>query len=99
MKINKPVLKSTNPNTSRTLLEQITINSKDKSVRGAVSYWFNVLKATDTIKIDAQNMDFSDAELNQKKVQFTTDTCDHSDSKTSKKCCIFHAKQEKHFDE
>ena len=51
---------------------QITINSKDKSVRGAVSYWFNVLKATDTIKIDAQNMDFSDAELNQKKIHFTT---------------------------
>jgi aminopeptidase N len=51
---------------------QIKINSKDKSVRGAVSYWFNVLKATDTIKIDAQNMEFSDAELNQKKIHFTT---------------------------
>ncbi len=52
---------------------QITINSKDKSVRGAVSYWFNVLKATDTIKIDAQNMDFSDVELNQKEIQFKSD--------------------------
>ncbi|MFV8376799.1 M1 family metallopeptidase [Flavobacterium sp. LB1P62] len=51
---------------------QITINPKDKSVRGAVSYWFDVLKATDTIKIDAQNMDFSDVELNQKEIQFTT---------------------------
>jgi aminopeptidase N len=51
---------------------QITINSKAKSVSGAVSYWFNVLKTTDTIKIDAQNMDFSDVELNQKKIQFTT---------------------------
>ena len=49
---------------------QITINSKDKSVRGVVSYWFNVLKATDTIKIDAQNMDFNDVELNQKEIQF-----------------------------
>jgi len=48
---------------------QITINSKDKSVRGVVSYWFNVLKATDTIKIDAQNMDFNDVELNQKEIQ------------------------------
>ena len=51
---------------------QITINSKAKSVSGAVSYWFNVLKETDTIKIDAQNMDFSDVELNQKKNQFAT---------------------------
>ncbi len=51
---------------------QITINSKAKYVSGAVSYWFNVLKETDTIKIDAQNMDFSDVELNQKKIQFTT---------------------------
>lgn len=51
---------------------QITINPKDKSVGGAVSYWFDVLKAIDTIKIDAQNMDFSDVELNQKKIQFTT---------------------------
>ena len=49
---------------------QITINSKDKSVNGAVSYWFNVLKATDTIKIDAQNMDFYGVELNQKEIQF-----------------------------
>jgi aminopeptidase N len=51
---------------------QITINPKDKSVRGAVSCWFKVLKATDTIKIDAQNMNFTDVELNQKEIQFTT---------------------------
>lgn len=51
---------------------QITINTKDKSVRGAVSYWFDVLKPTDTIKIDAQNMDFTDVELNQKEIQFST---------------------------
>ena len=51
---------------------QITINPKDKSVSGAVSYWFDVLKATDTIKIDAQNMNFSNVELNQKEIQFTT---------------------------
>jgi aminopeptidase N len=49
---------------------QITINPKDKSVKGAVSYWFDVLKPVDTIKIDAQNMDFSDVELNQKRIQF-----------------------------
>ncbi|MFE3871599.1 M1 family metallopeptidase [Flavobacterium sp. ZS1P70] len=52
---------------------QITINTQDKSVRGAVSYWFNVLKPVDTIKIDAQNMAFTDVELNQKQIQFTTD--------------------------
>ena len=51
---------------------QITINPKDKSVSGAVSYWFDVLKVTDTIKIDAQNMNFSNVELNQKEIQFTT---------------------------
>lgn len=51
---------------------QITINPKDKSVSGAVSYWFDVLKATDTIKIDAQNINFSNVELNQKEIQFTT---------------------------
>ncbi|MFV5696410.1 M1 family metallopeptidase [Flavobacterium sp. LB3P122] len=51
---------------------QITINPEDKSVRGAVSYWFDVLKPTDTIKIDAQNMAFTEVELNQKQIQFTS---------------------------
>ena len=52
---------------------QITINPKDKSVTGAVSYWFDVLKQIDTIRIDAQNMDFTDVEMNQKKIPFITD--------------------------
>ncbi|MFE3869195.1 M1 family metallopeptidase [Flavobacterium sp. LS2P90] len=52
---------------------QITINPQDKSVKGAVSYWFDVLLPVDTIKIDAQNMNFTDVELNQKEIQFTTD--------------------------
>ncbi|MFV5684602.1 M1 family metallopeptidase [Flavobacterium sp. GB2R13] len=56
----------------KTVHGQITINAKDKSVRGTISYWFDVLKPVDTIKIDAQNMDFSDVELNQKEIQFTT---------------------------
>ena len=51
---------------------QITINPKDKMVKGAVSYWFDVLKPIDTIRIDGENMDFTDVELNQKKIQFTT---------------------------
>lgn len=49
---------------------QITVNPLDKSVSGAVSYWFEVLKRVDTIKIDAQNMEFSEVELNQKGIQF-----------------------------
>ena len=52
---------------------QITINPKDKSVKGAVSYWFDVLKQIDTIRIDAQDMDFTDVEMNQKKIPFITD--------------------------
>ena len=51
---------------------QITINPKEKSVSGAVRYWFDVLKPIDTIKIDAQNMTFSKVESNEKKIQFTT---------------------------
>tara|TARA_R110000868_G_scaffold27909_3_gene105226 strand:+ start:5692 stop:7755 length:2064 start_codon:yes stop_codon:yes gene_type:complete len=49
---------------------QITVNPIDKSISGAVSYWFEVLKPVDTIKIDAQNMEFSEVELNQKGIQF-----------------------------
>jgi aminopeptidase N len=51
---------------------QLTINPVEKSVSGAVRYWFTVLKPIDTIKIDAQNMTFSEVELNEMKIQFTT---------------------------
>ena len=51
---------------------QLTINATEKSVSGAVRYWFTVLKSVDTLKIDAQNMTFSEVELNEKKIQFTT---------------------------
>jgi aminopeptidase N len=51
---------------------QVTINPLEKSISGAVRYWFTVLKPIDTLKIDAQNMTFSVVELNEKKVQFTT---------------------------
>ena len=51
---------------------QLTINPTEKSVSGAVQYWFTVLKPTDTIKIDAQDMTFSNVELNEKKIQFTS---------------------------
>ena len=52
---------------------RITINAAEKSVSGSVSYWFEVLKPIDTIKIDAQNMEFSEVELNQKELHFSTD--------------------------
>jgi aminopeptidase N len=51
---------------------QITINSSDKIVNGAVTYMFEVLKPIDTIKIDAQNMTFSAVEVNEKKIPFET---------------------------
>ena len=51
---------------------QLTINPKEKTISGNVIYGFDVLKPTDTIKIDAQNMDFTDVELNEKPIQFTT---------------------------
>jgi aminopeptidase N len=51
---------------------QVTVNPVEKSVSGAVRYWFTILKPTDTLRIDAQNMTFSEVELNEKKIQFTT---------------------------
>jgi aminopeptidase N len=52
---------------------QITINPDKKLVSGLVSYWFEVLQPIDTIKIDAQNMEFSEVELNKKTLQFSND--------------------------
>ncbi|QKJ63762.1 M1 family metallopeptidase [Flavobacterium sp. M31R6] len=51
---------------------QISINPNNKSIAGAITYCFEVLKPIDTIKIDAQNMTFSEVELNEKKIPFTT---------------------------
>lgn len=51
---------------------KITINPKERSVSGKVRYWFDVLKSIDTIKIDAQNMTFSEVEMNENKIKFTT---------------------------
>jgi aminopeptidase N len=48
----------------------IAINPNNKSVSGAVTYTFEVLKPIDTIKIDAQNMTFSAVELNDNKIPF-----------------------------
>jgi aminopeptidase N len=54
----------------KSVLGKITINSIEKIVSGDVDYDFDVLKSIDTIKIDAQNMEFSDLKLNGKSIKF-----------------------------
>ena len=49
---------------------QITIDAKEKAVSGNIHYWFTVLKPTDTIKIDAQNMTFSNLDVNGKSINY-----------------------------
>jgi len=56
----------------KTVHGNITLNPNNKSISGNVSYTFEVLKPIDTIKIDAQNMTFSEVELNEKKIPFAT---------------------------
>jgi aminopeptidase N len=56
----------------KTVNGQISINPNNKSVAGTVAYTFEVIKSLDTIKIDAQNMTFSEMELNEKKLPFIT---------------------------
>lgn len=51
---------------------QIKLNPSEKSVSGIVKYQFEVLKPTDTIKIDGQNMQFSEVKLNYKPIKFET---------------------------
>ncbi len=48
----------------KTVLGEININTTNKVVSGNVKYDFDVLKPTDTIKIDAQNMTFTDIKVN-----------------------------------
>ncbi len=49
---------------------KIAVNSIEKTVSGDVNYDFDVLKSIDTIKIDAQNMEFSDLKLNGKPINY-----------------------------
>ena len=55
----------------KSVLGKITVNPTERSVSGDVYYEFEVLKSIDTIKIDAQNMDFSNLKLNGKTVNFS----------------------------
>ena len=52
------------------MLGKITINPIEKTVSGTVNYEFEVVKALDTIKIDAQHMEFSNVKLNGKQIDF-----------------------------
>lgn len=54
----------------KSVLGKIAINPIEKTVSGDVDYNFDVLKSVDTIKIDAQNMEFSDLKLNGKSVNY-----------------------------
>ncbi len=56
----------------KTVNGNLTINPITRTISGAVTYDFDVLKAIDTIKIDAQNMTFSKLELNHKVIPFST---------------------------
>jgi aminopeptidase N len=49
---------------------QLTLDAKEKSVAGSVHYWLEVLNPIDTIKIDAQNMNFTAVKLNNLAVPF-----------------------------
>ncbi|RTY94977.1 M1 family metallopeptidase [Flavobacterium sp. GT3R68] len=49
---------------------QLSIDANARKVKGKVVYDFELLSAIDTIKIDAQQMTFSDLMINNKLVQF-----------------------------
>jgi len=48
----------------------VTPNFSEKSISGTITYEFKILKAIDTIRIDAKNMDFSNVTINGKTVDF-----------------------------
>ncbi len=48
----------------------LQLNTLEKSVKGTIGYSFKVLKPVDTLKIDAQNMSFTNVLLNNNKVAF-----------------------------
>ncbi|MDI6046709.1 M1 family metallopeptidase [Flavobacterium yafengii] len=54
----------------KSVLGKISVNPIEKTVSGDVDYDFDVLKSIDTIKIDAQNMEFSDLKLNGKSINY-----------------------------
>ncbi len=51
-------------------MQLLAVNLEEKSISGLVDYSFAILQDVDTIKIDAQNMEFSEVLFNQKEVLF-----------------------------
>jgi len=49
---------------------QLKLNPTEKSVSGIVDYEFEILKPTDTIKLDAKNMEFFKVQINNKDAVF-----------------------------
>lgn len=58
----------------KSVLGKIAINPTEKMVSGDVIYDFEVLKPIDTIKIDAQNMTFSNIKVNGNSISFLNTT-------------------------
>ncbi len=54
----------------KSVLGKIEINPIEKSVYGEVTYEFQVTSATDTIRIDAQNMTFTNLKINNSIVNY-----------------------------
>ncbi len=54
----------------KSVLGKIEINTIEKSVSGEVTYDFEVTSAIDTIKIDAQNMTFTNLKINNSVVNY-----------------------------
>ena len=54
----------------KTVTGRIIINPTEKSVLGTVNYKLEVLQTVDTIKIDAQNMEFAAVKYNQKETEY-----------------------------
>lgn len=54
----------------KTVSGQLSLNAKEKSVSGTVDYQFEVLKPIDTIKIDAQNMEFTKVQTDGREAVF-----------------------------
>nr|WP_315215039.1 M1 family metallopeptidase [uncultured Flavobacterium sp.] len=58
----------------KSVLGKIAINPTEKMISGDVIYDFEVLKPIDTIKIDAQNMTFSNIKVNGNSISFLNTT-------------------------
>ncbi len=53
---------------------QLSLNSKEKTISGAVDFQFEVLKDCDTISLDAKNMEFSNVKINEEEIIFINTT-------------------------